>query len=67
VTERPEITLASHFLWLISRVIDWPHAFLVLCALSKTTVMKLKENQRLKLIKHIIKHRLTSVKVDRII
>jgi hypothetical protein len=51
-SERSEITLARSFLWIISRVIEWSHALLVLCALGKTTVQKLKENQRLKLIKH---------------
>jgi hypothetical protein len=57
--ERNENKVARHFLWLVSRVIDWSYALLILCTLGKHKVQKLDEDQRVKLIKHIIKHRET--------
>jgi hypothetical protein len=56
-TERSEAKVARQFLWLISRVIGWSYALLILCTLGKHRVQKLDEDQRVKLIKHISKHR----------
>lgn len=55
--ERNEIKAARHFLWLVSKVIGWPYALLILCTLGKHKMRKLNEDQRVKLIKYITKHR----------
>ena len=56
-SERSEKKVARHFLWLISRVIDWSYALLILCALGKNKVEKLDEDQRVKIIKFIFQRR----------
>ena len=55
-TEHNESKVARHFLWLVSKVIGWPYALLILCTLSKHKVQKLNKDQCVKLIKHITKH-----------
>ncbi len=58
-TERNEIKVVRHFLWLISKVIGWSYALLILCALGRHKVQRLDDDQRVKLAKHIINHRTT--------
>ncbi|KAL8912015.1 MAG: hypothetical protein Q9171_002928 [Xanthocarpia ochracea] len=60
-TERNEKKVVRHFLWLISRVIGWSYALLILCALGKNKVEKLDEDQRVKITKFIIQ---CHIKVD---
>lgn len=55
-TERDDNKLARQHLWLVSRVMDWSYALLILCALGKNKLHKLNEDQRIKLIKHIAQH-----------
>ncbi len=55
--DRQDIKIARQFLWLVSRVIGWAFAILILLTLDKTTVLKLNEDQRVKILKHISQHR----------
>ena len=55
--ERNETKVARQYLWLVSRVIGWFYALLILCALSKHRLQKLDEDQRVKLVKYITQHR----------
>lgn len=52
-TERTPSKLARHFIWLVSRVVGWAHALLILCVLGRETVRKLNEYQRAKIITHV--------------
>ena len=54
---RNEIKVLKQFLWLISRVIGWPYALLLLCALGIHKLQRLDEDQRTKLVKYIAQHR----------
>lgn len=45
------------FLWLVSRVIGWSHALLILCALGKAKLQRLSEGRRIKLFKYLKHHR----------
>ena len=54
---RNEIKVVRQFLWLVSRVIGWSYALLILCALGKHRLQKLDEDRRVKLVKHITQHR----------
>jgi len=56
-TERNDMKVARQYLWLVSRVIGWSYALLILCALGKHKIQKLDEDQRIKLFKHITQHR----------
>lgn len=49
--------MARQYLWLISRVVGWSYALLILCALGKHRIQRLDEDQRVKLIKYINKRR----------
>ena len=53
---RNEIKVVRQFLWLVSRVIGWSYALLILCALGKHRLQKLDEDRRIKLVKHITQH-----------
>ena len=55
--ERKESKAARQYLWLISQVIGWPYVLLVFCALGKHKVEHLNEDQRIKIVKYIAKHR----------
>lgn len=55
--ERNETKVARQYVWLVSRVIGWSYALLILCALSKHRLQKLDEDRRVKLVKHITQHR----------
>lgn len=50
-------TVARHFLWLVSRVMGWSYALLILCALGRNRVQRLDEDQRVKIVKFISKWR----------
>lgn len=54
---RDEVKLVRQYLWLVSRVIGWSYALLLLCTLGKHRLQKLDEDWRVKLFKHIIRHR----------
>ena len=54
---RNEIKVVRQFLWLVSRVIGWSYALLILCALDKHRLQKLDEDRRVKLVKHITQQR----------
>ena len=45
------------YLRFISKVIGWPYALLVFCALGKHKVERINEVQRVKLLKYIAEHR----------
>jgi hypothetical protein len=51
--ERNETKVARQYLWLVSRVIGWSYALLILCALGKHRLQKLDEDRRVKLVKYI--------------
>ncbi|KAI4206076.1 MAG: hypothetical protein LQ346_001319 [Caloplaca aetnensis] len=55
-TERTPSKLARHFIWLVSRVVGWAHALLILCVLGRETVRKMNEYQRAKIITHVFEH-----------
>jgi len=55
--ERNETKVARQYLWLVSRVIGWSYALLILCALGKHRLQKLDEDRRVKLVKYITQHR----------
>lgn len=57
--KRNDVKVARHFLWLVSRVIDWSYALLILCSLGRHKVQKDDEDQRVKLIKYIAINRAT--------
>ncbi|KAL8762860.1 MAG: hypothetical protein Q9184_001205 [Pyrenodesmia sp. 2 TL-2023] len=52
-TERTPSKLARHFIWLVSRILGWAHALLILCVLGRETIRKLNEYQRAKIITHV--------------
>jgi len=54
---RNEIKVVRQFLWLVSRVIGWSYALLILCTLGKHRLQKLDEDRRIKLVKHITQQR----------
>ena len=54
---RNEIKVVRQFLWLVSRVIGWSYALLILCTLGKHKLQKLDEDRRVKLVKYITQHR----------
>lgn len=54
---RNEVKMVRHFLWLVSRVMDWSYALLLLCTLGKHRLQKLDEDRRVKLIKYITQDR----------
>ena len=45
------------YVWLISNVIGWPYVLLTICALGKHKMERIDEDQRVKLLKYIAKHR----------
>lgn len=55
--DRQDTKIVRQFLWLVSRVVGWAFALLILLALDKTTVLRLNEDQRVKILKHISQHR----------
>ena len=56
-TERIEIKMVRQYLWLVSRVIGWSYVLLILYTLGKDKLQKLDEDQRIKLVKHIVQNR----------
>jgi len=55
--ERNEPKAARQYLWLISIAIGWPYALLILCALGKWRLQNLDDDQRVKILKYVAKHR----------
>jgi len=55
--ERNEAKVARQYLWLVSRAIGWSYALLILCALGKSRVHKLDDDQRVRILKHLVKTR----------
>lgn len=49
--------LAGHYLWLVSRIIGWAYALLILFTLTSAGLQRLHESQRTELFTHIFKHR----------
>ncbi|KAL9124348.1 MAG: hypothetical protein Q9217_006315 [Psora testacea] len=59
-TERKESKPSKagrQYLWLISNVIGWPYVLLIICALGKHRMERIDEDQRVKLLRWIAKHR----------
>lgn len=59
-TERKESKPSKaerQYLWLIPSVIDWPYCLLIICVLDKHKIKRINEDQRVKLLKYIVKHR----------
>lgn len=55
--ERTPSRLARHFIWLVSRILGWPYALLVLCTFGREIIRKLNESQRARIITHIFDNR----------
>ena len=54
---RPDQRRAGEFLWLISKVIGWHYALLILCAFGKAQIQKMDEHQRIKILNYITQNR----------
>ena len=55
--ESKQSKAGKQYLWLISNVIGWPYVLLIICALGKHKIERIGDNQRVKLLKYIVKHR----------
>ena len=51
--DRQDAKIARQFLLLVSRVMGWAFALLILVTLDKTTVLQLNEDQRVRILKQI--------------
>lgn len=55
--ERQDVKIARDFVWLISRMMDWSFALLMVCILGKNRLQRMSEGHRVKLLKHLWTYR----------
>lgn len=55
--ERNENKAARQYLRLLSMAVGWSHALLVLCALGKSCLRRLDDNQRVKILRYVSRNR----------